>query len=173
MALTPSICRSARALVGWTIEQLAAASEVGVSTIISFEAGQRVPMRSNQAALERAFTEAGIMFLEADMESGRGVKLTKSTEALRDILLIGALKEPLERRKERAKKRVAQFCEDSMAFYQSFYGHNRDNVERVWSDRAKLRERVDQEINLRSRLRWDDAPTRFLEPVSDLLHEST
>jgi len=98
MALTPSICRSARALIGWTIEKLAAASGVGVSTIISLEAGQRVPMRSNQVALERAFVEAGVIFLEADMNEGRGLKLTRSTEALRDILLIGALKEPSNRR---------------------------------------------------------------------------
>ena len=172
MSLTPTLCRSARALLGWTIEELAAASGVGVSTIISFEAGQRVPMRSNQAALEQAFAGAGVMILEADMESGRGLKLTKSTEALRDILLIAALKEPQERRKERAKKRITRFCDDSMAFYESFYGDSRDNVERVRDDRAKLRDRVEQEIALRSRLGWDDEPTRFLEPVSDWLHKS-
>lgn len=169
---TPSLCRSARALLGWTIEQLAAASGVGVSTIISFEAGQRVPMRSNHAALERAFTDAGVLFLEADLESGRGLKLTKTTEALRDILLIGALNEPQPRREERAKKRIAQFCVDSTAFYESFYGRDRDNAERVRSDKGKLRDCVDREIALRSRLRWDDEPTRFLEPVSDWLHES-
>lgn len=169
--LTPSLCRSARALLGWTIEQLAAASGVGVSTIISFEVGQRVPMRSNQAALERVFSEAGVIFLEADMDSGRGLKLTKSTETLRDILLIGALNEPEGKRRERAKQRIARFCSDSLAFHESFHGQNQDNQERVRSDRARLRERVDQEIALRSRLRWDDESTRFLEPISDLLHQ--
>ena len=59
-----------------------------------------------------------------------------------------------------------------MAFYESFYGDSRDNVERVRDDRAKLRDRVEQEIALRSRLGWDDEPTRFLEPVSDWLHKS-
>jgi transcriptional regulator with XRE-family HTH domain len=172
MTLTPPICRSARALLDWTIEELAAASGVGVSTITSFEAGQRVPIRSNQVALERAFVEAGVMFLEPDMNGGRGLKLTKSTEALRDILLIGALKEPQGTRGQRVKKRIAQFCDDAMAFYESFYGASRDNLERVRSDRGKLRDRVDQEIELRSRLGWDDEPTRFLEPVSDLLHEN-
>ncbi len=87
MALTSSLCRSARALIGWTIEQLAEASGVGVSTIISFEAGQRVPIRSNQVALERAFVEAGVIFLEASMNEGRGLKLTRSTEALRIALI--------------------------------------------------------------------------------------
>jgi transcriptional regulator with XRE-family HTH domain len=166
MNLTSSICRSARALIGWTIEQLAEASGVGVSTIISFEAGQRVPIRSNQVALERAFVEAGVIFLEADMNDGRGLKLTKSTEALRDILLIGGLKEPKAARAQRAKKRIAQFCDDAMAFY----GDSRDNLERVRNDKGKLRDRVDQEIELRLRLGWDDEPTRFLEPVADLLH---
>jgi transcriptional regulator with XRE-family HTH domain len=164
--LTPSICRSARALIGWTIEQLAEASSVGVSTIISFEAGQRVPIRSNQVALERAFVEAGVIFLEADMNDGRGLKLTKSTEALRDILLIGGLNESRDMRVQRAKKRIAQFCDDAKAFY----GDDRDTLERVRNDRGKLRDRVDREIELRLRLRWDDAPTRFLEPVADLLH---
>ena len=170
MSLTPSICRSARALLGWTIEELAEASGVGVSTIISFEAGQRVPIRSNQAALERAFVEAGVIFLEADMNNGRGLKLTKSTEALRDILLIGGLKEPHETRVRRVKKRIEQFCDDAMAFYKSFDGDSRENMERVRNDRGKLRDRVDQEIALRLRLGWDDEPTRFLEPVADLLH---
>ena len=170
MNLTPSICRSARALLGWTIEELSEASSVGVSTIISFEAGQRVPIRSNQVALERAFVEAGVIFLEADMNDGRGLKLTKSTEALRDILLIGELKEPHETRIRRAKKRIAQYCDDAMAFYGSFDGDSRENMERVRNDRGKLRDRVDQEIALRLRLGWDDEPTRFLEPVADLLH---
>lgn len=173
MTLTSTICRSARALLGWTVEQLAAASGVSASTVLSFETGQRVPIRSNQAALQQAFSQAGVIFLEADADSGRGLKLTKSTEALRDILLIGALKESQASRQERAKTRIAQFSNDSMNFYESFYGHHRDNQERVHSDRAKLRERVDQEIALRSRLRWDDEPTRFLEPLSDLLHEKS
>jgi transcriptional regulator with XRE-family HTH domain len=166
MTLSPSTCRGARALLGWTIDQLAGASSVGISTITSFEAGQRVPIRSNQAALERAFVEAGVIFVEANMQDGRGLKLTKSTEALRDILLIGGLKESRDMRVQRAKKRIAQFCDDAMAFYED----GRNNQERVRDDRGKLRDRVDQEIGLRLRLGWDDEPTRFLEPVADLLH---
>jgi transcriptional regulator with XRE-family HTH domain len=161
------LCKSARALLGWTIEELAEASTVGISTIASFESGQRVPIRSNQAAIEQAFMDAGVIFLEADTTGGRGLKLTKSTEALRDILLIGGLKESRDVRVQRAKKRIAQFCEDAAAFY----GEGSDNLERVRSDRGKLRDRVDQEIQLRLRLGWDDEATRFLEPVTDLLHE--
>lgn len=171
MSLTPSICRSARALLGWTIDELAEASGVGVSTILSFEAGQRAPMRSNQAALERALSDAGVIFLEADANSGRGLKLTRSTEALRDILLIGALKESQEKREQRARKRVAQFCDDARAFYEGVYGNSPDNAERVRCDRGKLRDRVDQEIQVRARLQWDDEPTRFLEAVSAFLNE--
>ena len=161
------MCKSARALLGWTIEELAEASTVGISTIASFESGQRVPIRTNQAAIEQAFMDAGVIFLEADTTGGRGLKLTKSTEALRDILLIGGLKESRDVRVQRAKKRIAQFCEDAAAFY----GEGSDNLERVRSDRGKLRDRVDQEIQLRLRLGWDDEATRFLEPVTDLLHE--
>jgi hypothetical protein len=78
------------------------------------------------------------------MNEGRGLKLTRSTEALRDILLISALKEPSNRRVQRAKKRIEQFCDDAMAFYDSFYGDDRDNVQRVRDDKGKLRDRVDQ-----------------------------
>lgn len=106
------------------------------------------------------------------MNSGRGLKLTRSTEALRDILLIGALNEPLEKREQRARKRIAQFCDDARAFYDATHKGNPDNVERVRSDRGKLRDRVDQEIALRSQLRWDDESTRILEPVSDFLHQN-
>jgi transcriptional regulator with XRE-family HTH domain len=168
--LTPSICRSARALLGWTIEQLSEASDVGISTIISFEAGQRVPIRANLAVLERALTEGGVMFVKSDAENGRGVKLTRSTEALRDLLLIGELKEPLTRRIERATKRITRFCEEARSFYDDFGGSARDNAERVRSDRVKLTERVDQEIAVRARLKWDTEATRFLEPLADLLH---
>lgn len=127
-----------------------------------------MPIRSNQAAIERAFIDAGVIFLDADMKGGGGLRLTKSTEALRDILLIGGLKESRDMRMQRARKRIAQFCEDAAAFY----GDGKDNRDRVRSDRGKLRDRVDQEIELRLRLRWDDQATRFLEPVTDLLHEN-
>lgn len=166
MNLTPSICRGARALLGWTIEQLAEASGAGVSTIISFESGQRVPIRSNRVAIERALAEAGVIFLEADMNDGRGLKLTKTTEALRDILLIGGLKEPYDTRVQRVKKRIEQFCAEAKACY----GDSRDALEHVRNDRGNLRECVDKEITLRRRLGWDDDLTQFLEPVTDLLH---
>ncbi len=175
MNLTPTLCRSARALLGWTIEQLAATSGVGISTILSFEAGQRAPIRSNQAALQQALSEAGVIFLGADInnDSGRGLRLTRSTEALRDILLIGALTESQEKREQRVRKRIAQFSDDAIAFYSGIHPADPDNVERVRSDKGKLRDRVDQEIQLRSRLRWDDESTQFLELVSDLLHQNT
>ena len=166
MNLTPPICRGARALLGWTIEQLAEASGAGVSTIISFESGQRVPIRSNQVAIERALAEAGVIFLEADMNDGRGLKLTKTTEALRDILLIGGLKELHAARVQRVKKRIEQFCAEAEACYRD----SRHALEHVLNDKEKLRECVDKEITLRRRLGWDDDLTRFLEPVTDLLH---
>lgn len=106
-------------------------------------------------------------------DSGRGLKLTRSTEALRDILLIGALNEPQERREQRVKKRIAQFSDDALAFYSGFDAADPDNQERVRSDKGKLRDRVDREIQLRSRLKWDDESTQFLELVADFLHQDT
>jgi hypothetical protein len=40
----------------------------------------------------------------------------------------------------------------------------------VVSNLSHLRDRVGLEIELRSRLKWDDDPTRLQEPVSDMRH---
>lgn len=143
-------------------------SGVGVSTIISFESRQRMPMRSNMDALKRALDGAGITLLDAD-EHGRGVRLTRSAEALRDLLLIGGLKCPLKERQEKAKDRIKQFETDAMAFYKDFYGKSRENHARARTQFENLRNTVDADIERRSQLQRDDEPTRFLEWITDYL----
>lgn len=55
--------RAARGLLGWSQRQLAEAAGVTLSAVKAFEAGGD-PRMSVGAAIERAFTEAGILFLE-------------------------------------------------------------------------------------------------------------
>jgi len=50
----------------WTQAQLAERARVSLSTVKGFESGERSPIVNNIEALERAFTNAGIMFIDAD-----------------------------------------------------------------------------------------------------------
>jgi transcriptional regulator with XRE-family HTH domain len=51
--IKPAQCRAGRALVLWTMPQLAEASGVSVSTINSFELERRNPIAANLSALQR------------------------------------------------------------------------------------------------------------------------
>lgn len=66
--ITPSQCRAARALIGMTQPQLAAASAVSLRTISHFEKEQRNPIPANMAALQRALEVAGVRFTETGVE---------------------------------------------------------------------------------------------------------
>jgi transcriptional regulator with XRE-family HTH domain len=58
--LTPEQSRAARGWLNWTQQELAGRAGVGLSTLRAFEAGQRMPIRNNLEALERAIEGAGI-----------------------------------------------------------------------------------------------------------------
>jgi transcriptional regulator with XRE-family HTH domain len=60
--LTPADVRAARSLVQWSQAQLAAAAEIGVSTIADFENGARTPIPNNVAAIRRALEVQGVAF---------------------------------------------------------------------------------------------------------------
>ncbi|QPB21746.1 helix-turn-helix transcriptional regulator [Rhizobium sp. 007] len=75
--ITPSQSRAARALVEWSREQLAEVSRVALRTIVDFERGARAPREVTILAIERAFSDAGIAFLDGDYSGsgGPGVRL--------------------------------------------------------------------------------------------------
>ncbi|MCJ2061479.1 helix-turn-helix domain-containing protein [Methylobacterium sp. J-088] len=58
--MTPEHCRAARGWLGWSQNDLSTRSNVGLSTIRSFENGLRTPIANNLLAMRRAFEEAGI-----------------------------------------------------------------------------------------------------------------
>ena len=74
--ITPSQCRAARALLGWTQGELAGAAATGVSTVKGFELGSSAPFRNNLAAIRRALEEAGVEFIPEN-GGGAGVRMRK------------------------------------------------------------------------------------------------
>lgn len=75
--ISPAQIRAARALVGWKQSDLAARSGVSQVSIKNIERGATDPRLSTITAIERAFFDAGVLFLDA-LESkagGAGVRL--------------------------------------------------------------------------------------------------
>lgn len=72
--LTPAQCRAARALLHWSQERLADASQVGVTTIRVFELETSSPRRMTLLTLRRALEDGGVIFIDADLY-GPGVRL--------------------------------------------------------------------------------------------------
>ena len=73
--VTNEQCRAARALLGWTLDDLAQRSEVNRTTIYMFEGGKTTPRRATIKVLRAALEEAGVRFL--DNGEGPGVRLIK------------------------------------------------------------------------------------------------
>ena len=74
--ISPNQCKAARALLGWTQEQLAVTAGIGISTVREFELGQRKPIARNRQAILDAFSAAGIEFIDEN-GGGPGLRLRK------------------------------------------------------------------------------------------------
>jgi len=72
IAMKPSQCRAARALLDWTQPQLAAAAGLGLSTVVDFEKERRSVSAEATAAMRTALEAAGIEFI-----NGTGVKIVR------------------------------------------------------------------------------------------------
>jgi transcriptional regulator with XRE-family HTH domain len=75
-AFSSAQCRSARALVDWSRDQLSDASGVSVRTIADFEQGNAAPRPSTAAKLTTALEAAGVEFIPEN-GGGAGVRLRK------------------------------------------------------------------------------------------------
>lgn len=60
--MSPEQVRAARGWLAWTQAELADRASVGVSTVKSYEAGERTPIANNLAAIKAALEKAGIKF---------------------------------------------------------------------------------------------------------------
>jgi transcriptional regulator with XRE-family HTH domain len=61
--ITPEQCRGARAMLGWSREELAGRSKVANATLADFEAGKRSPYNRTLVDVQRALEEGGVDFL--------------------------------------------------------------------------------------------------------------
>lgn len=77
--ITAAQCRAARALLGWSQDQLAEVSKVGKATIATFETGKRAPYERTLLDLRSALEDAGVslMFDGQAVEGGEGVRMRK------------------------------------------------------------------------------------------------
>ena len=62
--ISPAQCRSARALLGWSVAKLASAASVSASAIDDFEAERRAPLPAVAGPIRRAFEPVGVAFRE-------------------------------------------------------------------------------------------------------------
>lgn len=70
--LTPATCRAARALLGWSQQELADRSGVGRVTIADYERGKSTLQRGSVHLLVQALASYGVIILR---EGGQGVML--------------------------------------------------------------------------------------------------
>ena len=80
--MTPEQCRAARALLGWSQDQLAQVSQVHKSVITLFELGERPPYDRTLDDLRDAFEGAGVIFVEGNGDGPR-VRLRKGDRVIR------------------------------------------------------------------------------------------
>lgn len=74
--VTSAQLRAARALLGWTVRDLAERADVHRNTVSRLESGETVGSRHALAAIRAALEAAGVVFLEEN-GGGPGVRLRK------------------------------------------------------------------------------------------------
>lgn len=74
--MKPEQCRAARALIGWSQEDLEAEAGASKKTIADFERGARSPHARTLASLQAALERAGVVFLP-EGNQGPGVRLER------------------------------------------------------------------------------------------------
>lgn len=72
--ITARQIRAARALLGWSQQQLADKAIVSLNALARLETGNVDSRVSTLSAIQKALTKAGIEFLDAD-QKGEGVRL--------------------------------------------------------------------------------------------------
>ena len=84
--ITSAQCRAARALLGWSREDLAAASSVSKMTLADFETGKRNPYPRTLVDIRDAFRVAGVAFIDAGADlQGSGVRFASPDDCSTDL----------------------------------------------------------------------------------------
>lgn len=82
MSIAPEQCRAARALLGWTQDDLEANSQIAKKTIADFERGAAFPYERTLRDLKDALEAAGVEFIPEN-GGGAGVRLKNSVARLK------------------------------------------------------------------------------------------
>ena len=80
--LTPAACRAARALLEWTIDDLAHHAGIGRATVATYESGKRPAFASTEQKILDAFTQHGV---EITNGAGTGARLLNSRTKRRKV----------------------------------------------------------------------------------------
>ena len=72
--ITPRQIRAARALLGWSQQQLADKAIISLNALTRLERGEVDPRVSTLMAVNKALMEAGIEFVSTTDEKGEGVR---------------------------------------------------------------------------------------------------
>jgi DNA-binding XRE family transcriptional regulator len=75
--ITASQCRAARALIGWSQQELASQASVGIMTVHQLEKDGSQPRRATLEVVQRALESAGVEFIEEN-GGGAGVRWRKA-----------------------------------------------------------------------------------------------
>ena len=76
MIITARQIRAARALLGWSQQELADRAIVSVNAVMRLELGKVDTRMSTLTAVERALVRGGVEFIAAD-QKGEGVRLAR------------------------------------------------------------------------------------------------
>jgi len=63
LSITPPQCRAARAMLGWSQQELSQRASVARATVADFEREVRIPIPNNLKAIQNALEEGGIEFI--------------------------------------------------------------------------------------------------------------
>ncbi len=74
--ILPVQLRMARAALNWTVRELATRTGVNKNTISRFEAEKDI-LAGSLREIEKVLLEAGIRFIDADDETGPGVRVSE------------------------------------------------------------------------------------------------
>ena len=119
--MTPAQCRAARALLGLTQPELAAAAGLGLSTIVDFEKGRRRVSADAVKAIQQALERAGIAFTK------RGAEIAfKENRAVADVTFsspglyeytthVGGIFNPLSGAQVRAARALLRWSAQDLA----------------------------------------------------------
>jgi transcriptional regulator with XRE-family HTH domain len=76
-AITAHQSRGARAMLGWSRDELSERSKVSAATLADFEAEKRTPYNRTLADIRRSLETGGVEFIAEDGDGGPGVRLRK------------------------------------------------------------------------------------------------